>query len=87
VPDLCRALQRLESLVFRTGYIAFRWLHCFLASLSPGGNFSIVPSGLLPRLVTMPELWNHYETLCTSANWRLSSHPLTPGNAYREALT
>ena len=53
--------KRLEGLVFRAGYVAFRWLHRLLTGQSVQvGNFSILHHSVLGRLVAMPELWNHY---------------------------
>jgi glycosyltransferase involved in cell wall biosynthesis len=60
-PIFAARRKRLEGLIFRTGYLAFRWLHRLLTGHSVQvGNFSILPSAVLPRLVVMPELWNHY---------------------------
>ena len=54
-------LKRSESLVFRLGYVAYRWLHRILTGQSVRvGNFSVVPRSLLSALVVVSELWNHY---------------------------
>jgi hypothetical protein len=53
--------RRYESLLFRTGYRAYRLFHRLLTGRSVReGNFSIIPCSALNRLVTMSELWNHY---------------------------
>lgn len=53
--------KRLEGLIFRTGYVLYRWVHRGLTGVSVRvGNFSILPFAALARLVTMSELWNHY---------------------------
>jgi len=53
--------RRQEGLLFRTGYFFFRILHRLLTGVPVRvGNFSIVPFPVVRRLVTMPELWNHF---------------------------
>jgi hypothetical protein len=56
-----RRTKRMERWPFRLGYE----LYCFLHYVSVGsvprvGNFSVIPSNLLPALVIDPNLWNHY---------------------------
>jgi glycosyltransferase involved in cell wall biosynthesis len=53
--------RRYESLVFRSGYKGYRFLHRALTGVSVReGNFSIISRSALERLVSMSELWNHY---------------------------
>jgi glycosyltransferase involved in cell wall biosynthesis len=53
--------KRLEGLVFRAGYLAYRVLHRVLTGvIVKAGNFSVLRRTALTRLVTMSELWNHY---------------------------
>lgn len=53
--------KRLEGIVFRIGYQLFRATHWVLTGVPVRvGNFSILPYGVLARLVSMSELWNHY---------------------------
>jgi polyisoprenyl-phosphate glycosyltransferase len=53
--------KRLESASFRFLYSVYRGLHRILTGTSIRvGNFSVIPRTLLDRLVTVPELWNHY---------------------------
>jgi glycosyltransferase involved in cell wall biosynthesis len=53
--------RRSESIVFRLFYRSYRLLHRLLTGLPVEvGNFSIVPSPFLERLVGLSELWNHY---------------------------
>jgi glycosyltransferase involved in cell wall biosynthesis len=53
--------RRYESLVFRSGYKGYRFLHRLLTGVSVReGNFSIISRSALERLVSMSELWNHY---------------------------
>jgi hypothetical protein len=54
-------MKRSESLTFQCFYHLYRLLHWLLVGVAVRvGNFSIVPANLLPRLVLVPELWNHY---------------------------
>ncbi|MBS1855961.1 MAG: glycosyltransferase [Acidobacteria bacterium] len=53
--------RRQEKALFQFGYLLFRWLHRILTGVSVRvGNFSVVPMGVVRRLVCMPELWNHF---------------------------
>lgn len=52
---------RSESLLFRMFYLLYR----FLFRVSTGrrirfGNFSLIPSSLLSRVVALPDIWNNY---------------------------
>jgi len=53
--------RRSEGLLFRSGYLAFKVLHRALTGRNiEFGNFSVIPSRVLDRLVGVSELWNHY---------------------------
>jgi hypothetical protein len=53
--------RRSESLMFQFFYTLYRWAHLFLTGIPVRvGNFSIIPSSQLRRLVVVSELWNHY---------------------------
>lgn len=53
--------RRSESLTFQMFYGLYRFAHLLLTGIPVRvGNFSIVPSGHLERLVVVSELWNHY---------------------------
>jgi hypothetical protein len=53
--------KRTESLTFRLFYRLYKLLYRLLTGLKVRvGNFSILPSRCLGRLVVMSELWNHY---------------------------
>jgi hypothetical protein len=70
--DRCRALgdakvvfaarrKRTEGVVFRLGYVTYKILHLLLTGRGINiGNFSVIPPTLLPRIMGVPELWNHY---------------------------
>lgn len=53
--------KRLEGATFQLGYLAYRLLHRLLTGIPVRvGNFSLIPTTALMRLVCMAELWNHY---------------------------
>ena len=53
--------KRSEGILFTFFYHLYRMLHFLLIGLRVRvGNFSIVPPGLLKRLVAVSELWSHY---------------------------
>jgi polyisoprenyl-phosphate glycosyltransferase len=53
--------KRVESLLFRAFYHAYRGLHRLLTGHGIRvGNFSIIPRVRLEGLVAVSELWNHY---------------------------
>jgi hypothetical protein len=53
--------RRSESVTFRICYAAYRWAHLLLTGIPVRvGNFSVIPSHQLRKLVVVSELWNHY---------------------------
>lgn len=53
--------RRSESWVFRIFYMLYRWVHLLLTGIPVRvGNFSVIPSSQLRKLVVVAELWNHY---------------------------
>jgi hypothetical protein len=53
--------RRAESLPFKLFYHFYRLIHFLLTGVQVRvGNFSVVPSSVLRRLVAVSELWNHY---------------------------
>jgi hypothetical protein len=57
---LARRAERSEAAVFKMGYLAYRIL--FRALIGRGisfGNFCLLPTQAVRRLVHMPELWNN----------------------------
>jgi polyisoprenyl-phosphate glycosyltransferase len=52
--------RRSEGLTFTAGYHAYRVLHRVLTGIAVEvGNFSLIPQGLLHRLIATSDLWNH----------------------------
>lgn len=53
--------RRSEGLLFRLGYLLFKFVHRLLTGRRVCvGNFSCIPGLLLARLVVVSELWSHY---------------------------
>jgi hypothetical protein len=53
--------KRSESLVFRTFYGLYKFVHVLLTGIRVRvGNFSVVPRARLESLVVVSEMWNHY---------------------------
>jgi hypothetical protein len=56
-----RRSRRTESLTFRILYQLYKIMHGLLTGRAVEvGNFSVIPSSLLERLVGVSELWSHY---------------------------
>jgi glycosyltransferase involved in cell wall biosynthesis len=73
--------KRSESLVFKAGYVAYRYVHLALTGLRVRvGNFSVVPRSLLRRLVIASELWNHYAAAVFRARLPFATVPTTRAN-------
>ncbi len=53
--------KRSESWLFKLFYFVYRWLYRLLTGYEIRvGNFSVVPHGVLRRIVGVSEIWNHY---------------------------
>jgi hypothetical protein len=53
--------KRMENLGFRLGYRAYRLIHRLMTGeVVQVGNFSVVPRTAMERLMSVPDLWNHY---------------------------
>ena len=53
--------KRSESLIFRCFYSAYKALYRVLtASGIRVGNYCIIPASLLPKIVLLSEIWNHF---------------------------
>ncbi|MFP5235403.1 MAG: glycosyltransferase [Acidobacteriota bacterium] len=76
--------KRLEGIVFRIGYSFFRRLHRLLTGVPVRvGNFSILPSSVLSRLTSMPEMWNHYAGAVFKSKCRFEIIPMDRGRRVR----
>lgn len=53
--------KRQESLFFKTGYFFYKKIFRFLTGQKISfGNFSIIPNGLLGKVIYQNNIWNHY---------------------------
>lgn len=54
-------LKRHDGAGFMAGYHTFRFLHRLLVGRDISfGNFSVLPAGIMQRVVGISEIWNHY---------------------------
>jgi polyisoprenyl-phosphate glycosyltransferase len=73
--------RRSEGVVFRVCYRLYRFTHRLLTGAGISfGNFSVVPRALLPRLVCLPELWNHYPSTVVKTRLPTTMLPLDRGS-------
>jgi glycosyltransferase involved in cell wall biosynthesis len=73
-------LKRHDGVGFLTGYHAFRWLHRLLVGQDIRiGNFSVLPRGVLARVVGVSEIWNHYAAGVVHARILVERVPVARG--------
>ncbi len=76
--------RRTEGIVFRALYLCYKILHRILTGRAiRSGNFSVMPSAHLSRLVAVSELWNHYPAAAAKA--RLSQDIVPADRGHRIA--
>ncbi len=72
--------RRVEGLIFRCGYLAYRVVHRLLTGRGIRvGNFSAVPFERLDSLTTVSELWIHYAAAVVRSRQPWSAVPLGRG--------
>jgi hypothetical protein len=72
--------RRTESVTFRLFYLVYKALHLILTGIRVRvGNFSILPSACLSKLVVMSELWNHYAAAVFRSGIPLTTIPIPRG--------
>jgi hypothetical protein len=72
--------RRSEGLIFTFFYHLYRFVHLLLTGIPVRvGNFSIVPTDTLKRLVAVSELWNHYAAAVHKAKLPMSLIPTERG--------
>lgn len=72
--------KRLERPLFRILYRVYQLVHRVLTGDPVRvGNFSIVPSESLAKLVVIPEIWHHYAAAVIRSRLRFCSIPLPRG--------
>jgi polyisoprenyl-phosphate glycosyltransferase len=68
--------RRSENLIFRMFYHFYRLVHFSLTGIHVRvGNFSVIPAGMLPRLVVVSELWSHYAAAAHKARFPIGLLP------------
>lgn len=72
--------KRTEPYTFRAFYQLYKLLHRMLTGISTKvGNFSILPSRYLGRLVASSELWNHYAAAVFRSGLPFTTTPIPRG--------
>lgn len=70
--------RRSESLSFKLFYHLYRLIHFLLTGVQVRvGNFSVIPAGVLRRLVAVSELWNHYAAAVYKAKLPIALLPVS----------
>jgi len=68
---------RAEGVVFRFFYKLYRTIHRVVVGFDPRfGNFSVLPSAVLERLVVTSDLWNHYAATVVKMKLTYSTVPI-----------
>ena len=72
--------RRSEALIFRSGYILYKFLHLVLTGRSIRvGNFSAISRSCLSALTVEPMLWNHYAASVFRARLPMATVPTHRG--------
>jgi len=70
---LARRGKRSESLMFKAGYVAYKFFFRMLTGQGISfGNFSVLPIAAVRRLVHMPELWNNLPAAIIRSRTRMT---------------
>lgn len=73
-----KRMKRTESFLFRFFYVLFRMVHFTLTGRKVEvGNFSVLPAGILARLVGVSEIWNHYAAAVMKARLPVALIPIS----------
>lgn len=80
---LARRDKRSESLAFRSCYWVYRLVfHALTGQTLNFGNFSLIPIGVVRRLVHMPELWNNLAASLIRSRLRCTAMSTARGSRY-----
>ncbi|HKX19333.1 MAG TPA: glycosyltransferase [bacterium] len=72
--------RRMETVAFQFFYRGYQLLHWLLTGTKVQvGNFSVIPTAILARLVIVSELWNHYAAAVFRARLPCRAIPLSRG--------
>ncbi len=73
-------VRRSEGRLFQACYHGYRLMHYLLTGIPVRvGNFSVIPSCLLSRLVASSDLWNHYAASVLHARLPIAKVPTKRG--------
>lgn len=76
--------KRQESFWFKTGYFFYKRLFKYLTGNEISfGNFSVIPTGLLGRIVNLGALWNHYSGSIIQSRLPMTTVALNRGKRYK----
>ena len=75
--------SRVETLRFRLFYVVYKWVFALLAGKKISfGNFMVLKSSAVKRLVAMSELWIHVAGCVLTSKLRVVTCPLDRGPRY-----
>ena len=86
--DSCRVIfaariKRFEGALFQSMYHVYRLLHWLLTGIHVRvGNFSVLDRSVLARLLTTPDLWNHYAAAIFRSRIPFTMLPIARGRRY-----
>lgn len=76
--------KRQEAFWFKAGYFLYKKLFKYLTGNEISfGNFSVIPAELLPRVVYLGALWNHYSGSIIQSRLPLATVLLDRGKRYQ----
>ena len=80
---VARRARRSEGPVFKACYLAYRMLFQLLTGKSIAfGNFCVLPTQFVSRLVRMPEIWNNLAAAITRSRLPIYHYPTNRGTRY-----
>jgi len=80
---LAKRAHRSEGFWFRLFYHLYKLLFSILTGREiTFGNFSLLPQAVLPKLVRMPEVWNHYAGALLKSKLPRKEIPINRGSRY-----
>jgi hypothetical protein len=80
---LARRTKRSETRVFKAGYHLYKLIFRLLTGRRISfGNFSLLPLGVVRRLVRMPELWNNLPASIMRSRLACTEIPIERGRRY-----
>ena len=76
-------IKRSEGFIFRVCYKLYQWtFRALTGRVIRFGNFSLVPSGLLKRIVYLPDVWNNLPAALVKSRLPITFVPTRRGTRY-----